>query len=162
MRDPASYDADIFAWSQRQAEVLRGLARIRRDLPNDLDLDHVAEEIEDLGLSELRKVESLLRRILGHAIKLASSPDSQAVAGWRREIRNWQADGLTHFTPAMRGRIDLERAWRLACRDAVGELADHGEATVPLPAACPVDLDGLLDEGFQPDALVAAIRAADA
>lgn len=66
--DPAAYETDIFAWSQRQAEVLRSLAHSRRDLPNELDLEHVAEEIEDLGISELRRVETLLRRMLGHGI----------------------------------------------------------------------------------------------
>ena len=38
------YDDDIYAWTQQQAEVLRRLAETRRDLPNELDLENVAEE----------------------------------------------------------------------------------------------------------------------
>ncbi|ACJ00850.1 DUF29 domain-containing protein [Rhodospirillum centenum] len=158
MRDPLGYDTDIFAWSQHQAQVLRGLAKGRRDLPNDLDLQHVAEEIEDLGISELRTVESLLRRVLGHGIKLAASPEALAAAGWRREIRTWQGDALTRFSEGMRQRLDLERAWRLARRDALADLAEYGETAPDLPAPCPAGLDLLLDEGFEPDALAALIR----
>ena len=54
------YDTDIYAWSQQQAAVLRDLAS-RPDLPNELDLQHVAEEIEDVGISELNAVRSFLR-----------------------------------------------------------------------------------------------------
>lgn len=147
-RDPTSYDADIVAWSQHQADVLRSLARTRRDLPNDLDLELVAEEIEDLGNSELRTVEKLLRRIIGHAAKLASSPNSEAVRGWRKEIRAWQADALTHFTNAMRQRLDLNKIWRLALRDAEADLADYDEAILPLPTVCPLSLDELLSDDF--------------
>src|SRR5829696_10355973 len=38
------YDDDIYAWTQQQAEALRRLAETRRDLPNELDLENVAEE----------------------------------------------------------------------------------------------------------------------
>src|SRR4051794_29514267 len=107
-RERSAYEDDVFAWSQQQAAVLRDLARTRRDLPNELDLEHVAEEIEDLGIVQLRTVEKLLRRLLEDAIKLASSPSSDAAAGWRQEIRTFQSDALSYYTAAMRQRIDLE------------------------------------------------------
>ena len=51
MTQAALYDEDIYAWAQHQARVLRGLAGANLGLPNDLDLDleHVAEEIEEVG-----------------------------------------------------------------------------------------------------------------
>ena len=54
------YEDDIYAWAQQQADALRRLAT-RRDLPNELDLENVAEEIEDVGRSELSRVESYIR-----------------------------------------------------------------------------------------------------
>jgi hypothetical protein len=48
MDDQVTYKEDFYGWSQRQAATLRRLAG-KRDLPNDLDLDHVAEEIEDVA-----------------------------------------------------------------------------------------------------------------
>src|SRR6266705_578176 len=54
--DNSTYDADILAWSEQQAAVLRDLARSRHDLPNELDLENVAEEIECVGRSEFDAV----------------------------------------------------------------------------------------------------------
>ena len=42
--------SDFYAWTQAQAKELRRFARTRPNLP--LDLAHLAEEIEDLGMSE--------------------------------------------------------------------------------------------------------------
>ena len=41
------YDRDVLAWSEHQADRLRRLARGER--VNDLDWEHVVEEIEDVG-----------------------------------------------------------------------------------------------------------------
>ena len=49
------YEEDFYAWTQRQAELLRRLAPVG----NELDMEHIAEEIEDLGRSDLRAAQSL-------------------------------------------------------------------------------------------------------
>ena len=49
MDQAALYEKDIYAWSQHQAAVLRRMAANPAALPNDLDLEHVAEEIEEVG-----------------------------------------------------------------------------------------------------------------
>ena len=46
MSQTALYDEDILLWSERQAEIVRRLGRTRRDLPNEFDIENVAEEIE--------------------------------------------------------------------------------------------------------------------
>ena len=51
------YDEDFYAWTQAQAKALR--THFRGD--NRLDVEHLAEEIEDLGSSELQAVESFVR-----------------------------------------------------------------------------------------------------
>ena len=75
-----SYDADFFAWTQHQAKLLRTLNRWRPDLPTGLDLNQVAEEIQELGSAELSSVKSLIRQMLVHLIKAASEPGSTAIA----------------------------------------------------------------------------------
>lgn len=44
---PALYDDDILLWSEKQAELIRKLGQTRRDLPSDLDIENVAEEIKN-------------------------------------------------------------------------------------------------------------------
>ncbi|MBV9250426.1 MAG: DUF29 family protein [Acetobacteraceae bacterium] len=82
------YDDDVYAWSEQQAAALRKLVT-RRDLPNELDLAHVAEEIEDVGVSQLHAVRSLIRLILIHAIKCWADPLARSVdmdALWTRGL----------------------------------------------------------------------------
>ena len=59
MGDRTLYDEDILVWSEQQAAALRSLAS-RRDLPNELDLANVIEEIEDVGRSEFHAVDELM------------------------------------------------------------------------------------------------------
>ena len=67
MGDSSLYDEDILIWSEQQAAALRSLAS-RRDLPNELDLANVIEEIEDVGRSEFHTVESLIENYPDHLV----------------------------------------------------------------------------------------------
>ena len=69
--DPALYDADFFTWTQRQAAALRTMPRGAA-----VDTEHVAEEIGDLGKSELNRVTAFLGLMLQHVIKLRAAPTS--------------------------------------------------------------------------------------
>ena len=52
------YHSDILGWSKAQSERLRRLQHGER--VNDLDWEHVIEEIEDVGGSQLSAVKSHL------------------------------------------------------------------------------------------------------
>jgi len=145
------YDDDILAWSEVQAAALRSLVG-RRDLPNQLDLANVVEEIEDAGKSELRTVESLIRNILTHLIMLWADPGAPPTNGWRGEIAAWHEDLLRRISPSMRQKLDLNLVWRSAVRVACAKLADWdaakaGAARVALVGStCPLDLAALTSE----------------
>ena len=156
MSDTTLYDDDILAWSEQQASALRRLAE-RRDLPNDLDLEHVAEEIEDVGRSELNAVQGLIRQIFTYLIKAASTPDAEH---WRGEVVAFHNSLLDRFSTAMAQRIDLHRQWRRALREAGAALTAKGGAVAPsLPIRCPYDLADLTGESFSFDAAVAALES---
>lgn len=151
-----AYDDDIYAWSQEQAAVLRRLAETRRDLPNELDLDHVAEEIEDLGKTELRTVESFLELMLRHLLKIVSAPDATPQRHWRGEIGLQHRSLVREFRKSMRQNIDLDGAWRAAKVRADAALDEHGQALISdLPENCPFTLDELVADDFDPDRLAA-------
>jgi hypothetical protein len=149
MDRPELYDSDILAWSEQQAAALRRLAS-RCDLPNDLDLENVVEEIESVGRSELRATESFIELILAHAAKAVSAPEGLAIGHWRTECIGWQAQILRAFAPSMRQRIDMDALWRSALRVAEAALAEHGRnLAAVLPGTCPITLDDLLVETFE-------------
>jgi hypothetical protein len=126
MPDRTSHEADFFAWSEQQAEVLRRVKRSAAKLPNELDLETIAEEIEDLGRTELNAVQSFLRQIFVHLMKIASAPGHEAAPHWRKEVVAFHNDLLARFTPAMAARIDLDLLWARAQREAEAALAAYG------------------------------------
>ena len=150
------YEEDIYAWAEQQAAALRRLAGLG-GLPNELDLEHVTEEIADLGLSELNGARSYIRNILRHLI--LSTVDGQAAASrhWADEVIAWQADLQDRLTPAMHRRINMDEIWDHAVRIAMAKLAvyhDDQADPVILAAArwrgtpCPFTLDEMRAADF--------------
>jgi hypothetical protein len=82
------YERDILIWSEHQAALLRSVAR--GELVNGVDWEHVVEEIEDVGLSKLNAVESDLRQLIVHLLKVHGWPNCLAVEHWRDELVNFQ------------------------------------------------------------------------
>lgn len=139
MAEPdALYDTDILLWSEQQAELLR------RRATNELDWDNLAEEIGDVGLSQLRAVESHLILALLHDLKAEAWPLSRDEPHWRAEARLHRDNARRHFSPSMRQRLDIAKLYRQA-RRGLPETMD-GTHPLPLPATCPVSLDELLSE----------------
>jgi hypothetical protein len=136
------YDRDILAWSQREADLLRRLARGER--VNDVDWAHVVEEIEDVGLSELHAVESFLELIILHLLKVRTWPACDAINHWRAEIVAFEDRAARRFAPAMRQRLDLARLYRSALRQIAA--LNGGTPIVNPPAAYPLTLETLLHE----------------
>ena len=144
------YQADILPWSRRQAAVLRGPAR-RRDLPSEFDLDHVAEEIEDVGRSELAAVQSFIRLMLVHAIKAACARSDEPKRRCRSEIINFHNELLARLTGPMRKDIDLDLLWSRTWRQAQATLEEYGKEGPPFPdPPCPFGLDDLTGQEISP------------
>ena len=148
-RHPA-YDDDFYAWTQEQARLLREASAARVNLP--LDFAHLAEEIEDMGKSDRRTVQSALVRVIEHLVKLEFSPAADPRGGWRKSVREHRAVALDALgdSPSLRGRIDLATAWRRGRGLAADGLEQDRVDERRLPADCPYDLDQLLDEDWWP------------
>ena len=141
------YDDDILLWSEQQAAAIRRLGRNARELPNELDIENLAEEIESVGRSELVSVESDLERMLVHLIRLVVEPDSTSVRHWRSEIAAFHASARRRYSPSMRQRIDVNALWRSAREQSL--LAYEGkehERVVGRSIKAPFALDELLAE----------------
>ena len=144
------YATDYYAWTLEQAAALRRLAAEGADMP--LDLDHLAEEVEDLGKSERRAVRRPMRRLLEHLLKLQHSTAEAPRPGWRRSIVDARIELPDDLTPTLRPEIeaDLTTLYNAACEQATEALSPHGETTT-LPEQCPWPLDHVLRRGWYPD-----------
>ena len=101
------------------------------------------EEVQDVGLSELRACRSLLQQAMAHLLKLHAWPGSRAAAHWHDEAGVFLDDAADRFTPSMRQRIEVEALYAKALR-RVRALQDVTGIARPLPEACPFTLDALL------------------
>ena len=157
--DAPDYEEDFYAWTQHQAKLLRVLGRIQVELPDGLDIAHVAEEIECLGSAELNAVRSLIRQILVHIIKAASAPNSRAMAHWRTEAGAFNADVIDRYAPSMRQSVDIQRLWTRALKNAELGLQEHGGSVAShIPAECPFAVSEIVDENFDFDAAVERLK----
>jgi len=145
------YESDALAWSDQQADLLRQLAA--GELVNEaVDWPNVIEEVQDVGRSELRSCQSLLRQALTHLLKLYAWPASQATVRWQEEVMNFIDDGEIRFAPSMRQHIDLADLYKRSLKRVRAETDDAGEPRF-LPETCPFALDDLL----APDADIRAL-----
>src|SRR5258708_16985298 len=78
------YDNDFLAWSKQQAEALR--AAMRDGSNQSLDFGNLAEEIEDLGKSVRRELQSQLRRVVRHLPNLEHAPAKKPRRGWAESL----------------------------------------------------------------------------
>ena len=133
------YEKDFYVWAERQAELLRA-GRFA-----ELDLEHLIEEVEDLGGALRRAVRSRIRTIIEHLLRLEHSTAQEPQAGWRETIRVQRDDLLDELTPSLRrmAQDELPTLFAGARRRAEASLRDYGEseAAEALPEACPYSLD---------------------
>jgi Domain of unknown function DUF29 len=144
MNAMSEYDTDILVWSEHQSELLR--RRAAGELVNEAELDwpNIAEEIEDVGRSELRSCRSLLRQALRHMLKAEAWPLSRDAPTWRADAIDFRRQARDAFTPSMRQKIDVAALYREALQ-ALPATSD-GLAPAPVAQTCTVTLDELLAE----------------
>jgi Domain of unknown function DUF29 len=140
------YDTDFYAWTQAQAAALQA-----KDW-EALDLRHIAEEIESIGMDEKHAITRQLQRLLHHLLKWQYQP-THRTRSWQVSI-NQARDRIgdvierSHSLqtyPAQR----LALAYRRARRDAI---TVTGLPASTFPEACPWDLDDIQREGWLPPA----------
>jgi hypothetical protein len=144
------YDTDFLAWTEEQARLLREASRERINTP--IDWENVAEEIESMGRSELRAVESALVRVIEHLLKLEYSPAGEPRGDWKVSVlehRDRIARDLL-ASPSLRGRIDPANIYRTGRKIAALGLERDSIRLNDLPADCPFSLEQLLDEDWWP------------
>jgi hypothetical protein len=150
------YETDFYAWTRQQADALRALASERSNLP--LDLEHLAEEVEDMGLSEFRRLRSLLEQAVAHLALIVADREADAVRHWRGEARLFLRDAARDATPTLRRKVAevWPRIWTDGVERAAIKLDADGRPPPDLPAEPAFGVDEALSADV--DALLARLR----
>ncbi|MCG6939804.1 MAG: DUF29 domain-containing protein [Thiohalocapsa sp.] len=138
------YDEDIAAWSAEQAALLR---EARFDA---LDLEHIADEIEDVGRSERRELANRMAALLAHLLQWQYQPERQSNS-WRRTIQEQRRALRYHLNqvPSLKPTL-ADAQWQGAIwADAVTKAIDE-TGMGGFPEDCPWTVDEILGDDFLP------------
>lgn len=137
---------DVVASAREQAGFLRSR------LFSDLDLEFLAEEIDDVGKSEERELARRLGRLLAHLLKWQFKP-GQRSRSWERTIKDARGKVLRRLrrAPSLRKSLDdpdwIADSWS----DAVQWAADEtGLDVTVFPETCPWSMGDVATEGWLP------------
>ncbi|RBP09268.1 uncharacterized protein DUF29 [Roseiarcus fermentans] len=141
------YDKDVLLWSQEQAKLLRA-GRFA-----ELDVDHLADEIEDVGKSEKRELASRMAVLLAHLLKWSRQPERRG-ASWRATIN----DQRKRIALALKATPSLKAAmrdpdWQTdAWLDARSQARkETGLPESDLPDSSPWSMEQAADPDFWPE-----------
>ncbi|NEV64831.1 DUF29 domain-containing protein [Thiorhodococcus minor] len=140
------YEADILNWSREQAQLLRA-GRF-----DQLDLEHLADEIEDVGKSEQRELAHRMALLLAHLLKWSYQPERRG-ASWEITIRNQRKGILRRLkkTPSLKNDLSDEDWWDGVWEDATVQAAQE-TGLGSFPEDCPWSVEEVLDAEWLPTA----------
>ncbi|MDZ7621935.1 MAG: DUF29 domain-containing protein [Candidatus Competibacteraceae bacterium] len=141
------YEKDFLYWTEEQTALMRAGRWM------ELDYEHILEELEDMGKEQKIALQSLLRQILVHLLKIDLSPATALKAKWIEEIIEFRDQAQTRIdeTPSLKHHAEdlFAKAWRQARRGAVKSFVAYGE-DVEVPETCPYSIDQVLDSDYFP------------
>ena len=140
-----NYEKDFYGWTQEQAALLKA-GRF-----TDLDVQNLIEEVETMGRSEKRALESRLSVLLLHMLKWHYQPARRGNS-WSYTIveRRMKFKKVLNENPGLKPEIEkiLSDAYEYAAVKATHETGLRSDI---FPAECPWTLDQLRDKDYYPD-----------
>jgi hypothetical protein len=136
---------DYRAWALHNAQLLR-----ERRL-DEIDIENIAEELEDMGGSKERELESRLGVLLAHLLKWVYQPERRG-NGWRATIceQRRRVARLLKKNPSLKSKLDE------AFMDAYGDarliaVRETGMDEDTFPQASSFTLEQTLNDAYWPD-----------
>ncbi len=140
------YDKDVVRWAQEQARLLRAGDFAR------LDIEPIADDIEDVGKAEQRELASRTAALLAQLLKWRFQPQLQSRS--RRdtiEIRRERIARRLQAMPSLKATL-RDPGWRADIwLDALDiAVTETGLERSAFPAACPWPIEQALDAAYWP------------
>jgi hypothetical protein len=145
MSDRVTYETDFAAWALHSAQLLR------EGKLSQLDIEHIAEELEGMSASERRELLSRLQMLLLHLLKYQYQPERRGKS-WLLTINHQRTaiERLLEESPSLRRLLDpetLDKIFGKAVRDTAIETDLEREL---FPVTCPYGIAEILNEDWLP------------
>jgi len=138
------YERDFALWCDQTARLLCAgqIARV--------DIEHLVEEVRDMGISQWHEMDRRLQVLLAHLLKWDRQPEKRS-RSWLRTMRAQRVDLRHLFRRSPSLRAALAQAVVEVYPDAVGDA--RFETRLPasaFPSECPYTLEQIMDFDFPP------------
>lgn len=147
MTNSGLYEKDFYQWTLQTVQMLKDKAF------NEIDINHLIEEVESMGASDYRELRSRLIVLMAHLLKWEYQPKERS-SGWVGTIEEQriQLQGLIEQSPSLKNKaiaclennVNYLKALNIASR----------ETMIPkkaFPQVSPYSLSELLDDDFFPE-----------
>ncbi|MCZ8240223.1 MAG: DUF29 domain-containing protein, partial [Microcystis sp. LE19-131.1A] len=126
------------------------ISLLRNHQFQQLDLEHLIEELEDLGKEKKNAVASLLEQVIRHLLLLQywTKETEYNTINWQEEIYNFRTQLRRKITANLRNYLEEELNY--IYEDALGFVKIKTANTVIFPSQCPYSLEQLLDRDWLP------------
>ncbi|MHC5727710.1 MAG: DUF29 domain-containing protein [Nostoc sp.] len=142
------YDEDYYLWLKTTINQLRA----RQFL--SVDLDNLLEELETMGRSEKRTIESLLIKLLEHLLKLKCWHEERErnEGHWKGEIRTFRREIKKALKDSPSLKPYILEIFDQCYQDARAEASDRSQLPIDtFPVVLLGSLEQILDENWFPE-----------
>jgi len=136
------YDRDFVCWTQETAKCLRAGGRL-----TEADIEHVAEEIEDMGKRDRRVAFSRSAVLVAHLLKWKHQPNKRS-RSWSAtiQLQRTRLMRVVEESPSLRGYV--EENWPAVYCDGV--IQAEAETGLDLSEDCAFTFKEAVDPEFLP------------
>ncbi len=143
--DKSEYSKDFYTWALHNPEL------VRQKKFSEMDIEHIAEEIESMGRASRRELINRFSILLAHLLKWQFQPVKRSKS-WVLTIKNqrFEITDLLDESPSLKPEIVLQlgHAYEKALLLASEQTGiDEDE----FPQDCPFSVDQCLDSAFLPE-----------
>jgi len=139
------YEEDFYGWAMENAALLK------KGKFNQVDINHIIEEMENLGASEKRELVSRLSQLIMHLLKWHFQPTMRGHS-WIYSIRVQRKQTKIHLkdNPSLKSKLDeiLLDSYDVAISEAAKETSLDEKN---FPSECPYTFDQIIDDTFFPE-----------
>ncbi|MRW87164.1 DUF29 family protein [Pseudoduganella sp. FT26W] len=139
-----AYEEDVAAWAQEQVALLRSGQWAL------LDIEHIAEEIEDMNISHRHQLAHRMAILMAHMLKWKYQPERRGTS-WKKTMRDQRERiaRLLEKMPSLRPLLD-DPEWNAEVWSDALSAAILQAGLTDLPKACEWSLEQVLAEDYFP------------
>jgi len=139
------YHTDYYGWTEEQARLLKS------GRWQEIDIENIIEEIESMGRSEKRSLESRLIILITHLLKWQYQPVRRGKS-WQLTIKGQRVScsDVLDDNPSLKSKLDelFIKSYYRAKLEAAKEMGLDEDF---FPEKCPYTLNQVFDHTYYPD-----------